>query len=209
MLENNFIRIDPSEIKIEETYKLLIGSILPRPIALVSSMNKNGESNLAPFSFFNGVSSKPPCIMVSIARKSNGDKKDTLLNIEETEEFVINSANKWLIEELVHCAASYPYGVSEMEKAGLTSLPSEVVKPFRVKESAFQMECKLYNKMEIGDGSAGSSTIIVGEIVCFHINNAIYNDGKILLDKYQPVARLAGSNYCSVGEQINIQIPKI
>lgn len=94
--------------------------------------------------------------MISIARKPNGAKKDSLINIEASGQFVVNSVNKWLIEPLVHCGASYPFGVDEMKTVGLTPLPSVHIKPFRVKESALQMECEVYKTVEVGDGSAGS-----------------------------------------------------
>ena len=209
MLSEKYTQVNPKETSVESIYKLLIGAILPRPIAFISTLNKQGQGNLAPFSFFNGVCSNPPCLMVSIARKPNGEKKDSLRNIEETGEFVVNSANEWLIEKLVSCGSTYPYGENEMERVGLNPLASQLVKPPRVKESAFHMECKLYNQMEIGDGTAGSSTIVVGEIVLFHINEAIYKEGKIDLSTYKPMARLGGSNYCEPGVIRNLPIPKI
>jgi flavin reductase (DIM6/NTAB) family NADH-FMN oxidoreductase RutF len=209
MLSENYIKVNPKETGVESIYKLLIGAIVPRPIAFISTLNKKGEANLAPFSFFNGVCSNPPCMMVSIARKPDGNKKDSLINIEETEEFVVNSASEWMIEKVVHCGAKYPYGVNEMKKAGLNSLPSELVKPVRVKESAFQMECVLYNKLEIGDGSVGTSTIVVGEIKLFHINETIYKDGKVDLAAYKPMARVGGPMYCELGKPRKIPIPEL
>lgn len=209
MMSSKYIEVDPKEKAVGSIYKLLIGGILPRPIAVVSSWSKKGDENLAPFSFFNGVCSNPPCIMISIARRPNGQKKDTLINIEETGEFVVNSASSWMLEKVVHTGASYPYGVNELEMAGLTSIPSKKVRPARVRESAFQMECRLHSSLEIGDGSAGSSTIIVGEVILFHINEDIYQDGKINIDNYQPCARLGGATYSRVGETVIIPIPEV
>ncbi len=117
MLSDKIIQIKPEELKTEELYKLLISSIVPRPIALVSTLNSKGQGNLAPFSFFNGVCSNPLSISISIARKPDGGKKDTLINIEETGEFVVNSANLWLHEKLVNCGSTYPYGVNEEKNA--------------------------------------------------------------------------------------------
>lgn len=203
------IQIDPSSAKVSTIYKFLIGGIVPRPIAFLSTISKSGQSNLAPFSFFNAVSSNPPCIVVSIARKSNGEKKDSLVNIEETGQFVINSANEWLIEPLVHSAAEFPYGVNEMEKVGLTPASSIKVKPVRVKESALQLECELYKSVEIGNGEVGSSTLIIGKVVLFHILESAYKDEKILLDHLKPVGRLGGISYQLLGEQFSIPIPKV
>ena len=201
--------LDPSQLSTSEIYKLLIGSIVPRPIAFISTINSSKQGNLAPFSFFNGVCSNPPCIMFSVAHKANGEKKDTLRNIEETEEFVINSSNQWITEALVHCAAEYPYGIDEMQKVGLTPIASTKISPFRVAESAIQMECKLYNKMEIGDGTAGSATIIVGQIVAIHVASNVYSDGKIILEELKPVSRLGGQGYATIGDIYQIPIPKI
>ncbi|MCO6429438.1 MAG: flavin reductase family protein [Deltaproteobacteria bacterium] len=205
----DLISFSPAEKDVASIYKFLIGSVVPRPIAFVSTISKDGVSNLAPFSFFNALSSNPPCVMISISARPGGEYKDTLRNIEETKEFVVNSANRWLLEPLVHCAAEYPYGVSEFEKAGLTAIASEKVKPQRVKESAVQLECELYQTVKIGDGSPGSSTLVIGKIVMFHVLDRIYQDGKINLEELKPIARLGGVNYCSVGEIFGIPIPKV
>ena len=203
------LQINPDSTKVPTLYKLLIGGVIPRPIAFVSTINKAGQGNLAPFSFFNAVSSNPPCVMISVARKPSGEKKDSLLNIEETGEFVVNSANQWLLEPLVHCAAEYPYGVNEMEQVGLTSVPSVKVKPPRVKESAFQLECEVYKTVEIGDGSPGSSTVIFGRVVLFHILESAYKDEKVLVDVLKPIARLGGISYSGLGDQFSIPVPKL
>ncbi len=166
---DKMVSCDISQLSPQDAYKLLIGSIVPRPIALISTINSEGKGNLAPFSFFNGVSSKPLCIMVSITRKADGSKKDSLLNIEATGEFVVNTVAEWMIEPVNYCAGEYPYGVNEMEKVGLTPLISEVVKPNRVKESPIHLECKVHKMVEIGDG-AGGSTVIIGEVLRVHVH---------------------------------------
>ncbi len=199
--------IDPNTLPTAEMYKLLIGSIVPRPIALVSSLSANGLGNLAPFSFFNALSSNPPCLMISIGRKKTGEKKDTLRNIEETGEFVVNSSNEWLLHKLVHSAAEYPYGIDEMQKVGLNPLPSVKIRPPRVAEAAVQFECTTYDTVEIGDGSAGSATVIIGRIVYVHVAENIYHEGKILLEPYKPIGRLGGQGYTTIGEISHIPIP--
>lgn len=146
------LSIDPEEQSARSNYKLLIGSIVPRPIAFVSTISSAGVVNLSPFSFFSGVCSDPLTIMISVASAAGREEKDTLRNIVETGEFVVNSANQWLIEPLVHTAGEFAPEVNEMELVGLSALDSTKVKPPRVKESAIQFECQLYDKMQIGDG---------------------------------------------------------
>lgn len=201
--------LDPEKIPPADMYKLMIGAIVPRPIAFVSTASEKGQVNLAPFSFFTGVSSNPPCLVISVARRSDGEKKDTLKNIEETEEFVVNTASEWLVEPLVHCAADYPYGVDEMATVGLTPLPSVKVKPPRVKEAAVQFECKSVGTLEIGEGAAGSATLVVGHIVLAHIDSALYKDGKVDTTGLKPVARLGGPTYSLLGTTFDIPIPKV
>lgn len=189
------ITLDPHTLGQRATYKFLIGAIVPRPIAFISTLSPEGVGNLAPFSFFNGVSSNPPAIMVAITRKKNGEKKDTLRNIEATGEFVINSVSQWMVGPMNQCSAEYPYGVDEMKKVGLTPLASVSVKPPRVREASIQMECRLYKTLEVGDGSEGSSTIVVGTLAVVHVDSRAYVDGKILIESLEPVARLGGTSY--------------
>lgn len=205
----DMVELDPAELKALDRYKLLIGSIIPRPIAFVSTINRSGVGNLAPFSFFNGVSSNPPCIMFSIAAKPDGGKKDTLINIEETREFVVNSSSTWLAEPLVHSAANFPYGVDEMQKVGLTPIPSKRIKPMRVKEAAVHLECKLYNSLQVGDGSPGSATIVIGEVVFFHVHAKAYKDGKIIFEELKPLARLGGHGYAEVCKSFELAVPQL
>ena len=202
------VNCDLSRLSQPEIYKLLIGSVVPRPIAFVSSCNLKGEGNLAPFSFFNAVSSNPPCIIVSITRKSDGSKKDTLLNIEETGEFVVNTVAEWMVEPMNQCSAQYPYGVNEMETVGLTGIASMDVKPKRVKESPVHMECKLEQKVEIGNGEAGSATLIIGRVIRMHIHETAFSQGRILLEEIRPISRLAGMNYGLTPDTFEIARPE-
>lgn len=190
-------------------YKLLIGAIVPRPIALVSTMDEAGVVNLAPFSFFNGVSSVPPCLVLSVTRRPNGAKKDTLLNIEKSGQFVVNTVADWMAEPMNHCSAEYPNGVSEMEKAGFTPIASVKVRPPRVKESPVHMECELHKLVEIGNGEVGSAVIIVGKILMMHIHAPAYENGKIKLEEIAPLSRLSGLNYGRTREIFELPRPKI
>ena len=205
----DMLSLDPSKLDLTATYKLMVGGVLPRPIAFVTTLNANASVNLAPFSYFNAVSSNPPAIMFAIARKPNGDKKDTLLNIERTGEFVVNSVSEWMAHPMNHCSAEYPYGVSELEKVGLTSLASDVVAPPRVKESPFHMECKVYSSLNVGHGDAGSSTVIIGEVVRFHIHKPAYLNGRIVVDEMKPLSRLGGFAYGTLGDIFEIPRPSI
>lgn len=206
---DQMVGIDPDQIKTADRYKLLIGSIVPRPIALVATQNSAGQVNLAPFSFFNGVCSNPPCVTISIARKADGSKKDTLRNIEETKQFVVNTSSSWLTEPLVHSAGEFPYGTDEMALTGLTPIASLKVAPPRVKEAAIHFECALYKLVEIGDGSAGSATLVIGQIVYFHIHAAAYKEGKIDWQALAPLARLGGRSYTQVDNEFERAIPDL
>jgi flavin reductase (DIM6/NTAB) family NADH-FMN oxidoreductase RutF len=201
------VTCDISKITPQEAYKLLIGSVVPRPIAFISTVSAEGKGNLAPFSFFNGVSSKPLCIMVSITRRADGSKKDTLLNIEATGEFVVNTVAEWMIEPANMCAAEYPYGTDEMEKVGLTGIPSDIVKAKRVKESPIHLECKVHKLVEIGEG-AGGSTIVVGEILLAHVHEQAYQNGRIVFEEIKPISRLAGDFYGLPPETFELKRPR-
>ena len=200
---DQWTRVIPSSLETIDLYKLLIGIVVPRPIAFVSTMSKDGQPNLAPFSFFNGVSTSPLTCSISVTCRRDGSPKDTAQNILETGEFVINSVNRWMVEAAHYCSAEFPHGVNEFEKAGLTGLPSESIKPHRVKESAVQLECKLYNSMQVGQGK-GSSTLIVGEVVQAHIAQKIFKEGKIDPEGYEPIARMAGAGYTLLGDSFDL-----
>jgi len=209
MVKKSMIEVRTSELKPTDIYKLMIGSIIPRPIAWVSTQNKNGVGNCAPFSFFNGVSSHPPCLSISITRNSKGEKKDTLKNIEETKVFCVNLVHKALCEPMNQTSAEYPYGVDEAQAIGLTTLPCTQISAPRIQESLLQMECSLYKAISIGDGSIGSATLVLGEILCFHFHESIYQNGKIDPVKLAPIARLAGTSYSELGKVFSLLRPKI
>ena len=187
---------DPAEHPFSETHKLMIGSIVPRPIALVSTTSNNGINNLAPFSYFNGVCSKPPTIMFAPARRGwDGNEKDTLINIRATKEFSINIVSEDIGEKMVKCSTDYEKGVDEYSKSGLSPLPSKKIKPPIVSESRISLECILNQIVQIGKEDAGSGFIVIGTIVLFHIDDEVYDNGRIILDKLQPLGRVAGNGY--------------
>jgi flavin reductase (DIM6/NTAB) family NADH-FMN oxidoreductase RutF len=199
------ISIEIAKLDQLSIYKLLTGSIVPRPIAFITTLNSNGTINAAPFSFFNGVASNPPSLMVSISYKRDGSKKDTLLNIERQGEFVVNTVSEWLAQPMNQAAAAYPYGVSELSAVGLSALDSLVVKPPRIKESPIHFECKLLEITRIGGEQSGASSVVFGQIVQCHIHKAAYLDGQIIPEQIKPLARLGGASYSNLGDVFDIK----
>ncbi len=191
--------LDPKDLTFKENYKLMIGSIVPRPIAFVSTVSRDGIFNLAPFSFFNGVCSNPPTVVFAPVRRSHDlQPKDTLVNIRETGDFVINIPGEEIITQLVETAREFLPQVDEFEETGLTPIPSLQVRAPRVKEAKINFECTLNQIIEIGDGSAGSGFLVLGTIVKYHIADHIYDNGRISLEAFNPVGRLAGNGYCRI-----------
>ncbi len=199
-----------SELSQATKYRFLVNFVTPRPIAVVSTINNQGQGNLAPFSFFNAVASNPPTVMFSIGWDENGNKKDTLNNIEQVGEFVVNFASAAIINKVVECAAKYPYGTDEMVAVGLTPNPSTIVKPRRISESPLQLECKVTKLIEIGDrNTVGATVVVFGEVLMAHII-----EEAMLADKINPkaldlVGRLGGISYTKLGEILNIPIPQL
>ena len=196
---------DPADHPFQDTHKLMIGSIVPRPIAFVSTISSDGKHNVAPFSYFNGVCSKPPTIMFAPARRGwDGEEKDTLINIRETNEFVVNIVSESFGKQMVMCSTDFKADVNEFDVSGLTAVESQKITPHRVGESKISFECTLNQIVEIGDGSAGSGFLVIGTIVLFHIDDDIYDNGRILIDKLEPLGRLAGNLYTRTTDILKI-----
>ncbi len=201
------MQIDPNTTSQKNIYKILTGTVIPRPIGWISSISEDGKLNLAPFSFFNAVGEDPPHIMFSTVR-TNNTNKDTLNNVLATKQFVVNLATEELTEAMNDTSAPLPPGENEFEYAKLTPVPSMLVKPPRVKESPVNFECELVHHYSLEGHKNGGATIMIGRIVMFHIDDAILiDDYKINMDAYKPVARLAGSNYAGLGEIFSIKRP--
>ena len=197
---------DPAELPFQETHKLMIGSIVPRPIALVSTTSEDGVNNIAPFSYFNGVCSNPPTIMFAPARRGwDGSEKDTLVNIRDTKEFVVNIVSESFAEQMVQCSTDYKNDIDEFTISGLNPLPSEKIISPRLKESKISFECKLNQIVEIGDDRAGSGFVVIGTVILFHIDDSIIIDGKIDIEKLNPIGRLAGNWYTRPTDKFRIQ----
>jgi flavin reductase (DIM6/NTAB) family NADH-FMN oxidoreductase RutF len=196
--------IDPATTPRPEVYSLMIRCIAPRPIAWVSSMSREGMLNLAPFSFFNGVSSSPPALLFVTSRHDDGRKKDTLLNVEATKQFVVNVVPDSLAEAMNITATDYPHGISEFEKAGLTAARSERVAPPRLKESPVNFECELHDTMHVGADGAGGGTIVVGRILLIHVDESILTNGKVDYDLFHPLGRLGGMDYARTRDRFTM-----
>jgi len=193
--------INPSELPHNEVYKLMIGSIVPRPIAWVSTIDENGLPNLAPFSFFTAVCSKPPTVVFCPGvRGTDSGQKDTLHNIRTTGEFVINFVTEPLAEQMNITATELPAHVNEFERAGLTPQASLLVRPPRVAESPIHYECKLREIVVISD-EPGGGNLVIGTVVHMHYDELVWREGNhIDLVAYQAIGRLAGAGYCRVND---------
>ncbi|WP_396184100.1 flavin reductase family protein [Flavobacterium sp.] len=186
-------------------YKLLTGIIIPRPIGWISTIDGNGISNLAPFSYFNMVSSDPPCVMFS-TRRDNNKNKDTLNNVLQNGQFVVNLVTLDVVEQMNATSEAVDAIVDEFELANLTPIDSTSIKPKRVKESPIHLECEMIHHYFIDNNEGGGACIVIGKIKTIHIDDTILmENNRINLDVYKPVARLAGSNYSTLGELFSIK----
>lgn len=194
------MEFNPEHLDQKAIYKLLTGAVIPRPIGWISTISEDGIPNLAPFSFFNVVGDDPPHTMFSTAH-SNQHKKDTLNNVLQTGQFVVNMVTEEIVEAMNTTAQTVHSDVDEFELAGLTPLPSTKIKPPRVKESPISFECELVHHYSLENHKFGGATIVVGRIIMFHFDDdVLLDDYKINLDNYKPVSRLAGANYSKLGE---------
>lgn len=200
--------IDPLTQTERENYKLLTGSIIPRPVAFVTTLSEEGTINGAPFSYFNIVTADPPMISISVQRK-NGLPKDTARNAMYQKEFVVHITDEENVEKINQTAESLPPSESEIEKAGLTVAPSEVIRVPGVREAKFRMECVLEAAYPLGGTeSAPSCDLIIGRVVRFHVAESIIDHGRIDADELQPVSRLAGSHYSKLGQLFSLERPE-
>ncbi|QOS99162.1 flavin reductase family protein [Brevibacterium sp. JNUCC-42] len=190
-----------SDLERQEKYKLLIGGIIPRPIAWVTSHNQSGLVNAAPFSYFNVACIDPMMISISVSRKPGQVMKDTARNISEIGEFVINMVDVHNVAFVNETSADFPADQSEVEALKLDVLPSKAVKVPRLALSRIHFECKLHQIVTLGEPAA--SDLIIGEVVHVHIDDDIYFSGKIDADKFAPVSRLAGHTYATLGDMFD------
>ncbi len=198
--------IDPTQQDMVANYKLLIGSVLPRPIAFVSTVNDAGIANLAPFSFFTAVVPQPPTVCFAPLRKfSDGREKDTLENIRATKEFVINVVTGANVELANETAAEFAPDINEFDAVGFTAVDSHVVGVPRVGESPINLECKLVQIVPLGVEGAGGGALVIGEVVCFHVADRLLEEGRIDTGALDPIGRLAGSEFTSLGRRFSLE----
>ena len=194
--------IDPSELDSVSVYKLLAGAVVPRPIAWVSTRSQEGVLNLAPFSFFTVASRQPPMLAISIGPRTDGEEyaKDTLTNIRETKEFVINMVSIELANAMHETAINHPPEVDEFTRSGVTPAESEIIKTPRVAESKISMECTVEQILELG-----SDHLVIGQLHRYHVEDDLINNGRINPEKLDPLARMAG-NFCKIGSLFELPI---
>jgi flavin reductase (DIM6/NTAB) family NADH-FMN oxidoreductase RutF len=200
--------IRPDKINATELYKILTGCVLPRPIAWVSSVSINKIVNLAPFSFFNVVSVKPPVLGFSPLVDEIRKDKDTLVNIRDTGEFVINIVSHKLAERMNQTSAAYANNIDEFDCAGLKPVASETVRPPGVAESLVRFECRLRQLISFGSEPYAGS-LILGNVCHIHLHENLYNDGKIDADRLDAIGRLAGNFYTTTRDRFAIARPVV
>ncbi|MFC5531159.1 flavin reductase family protein [Cohnella yongneupensis] len=200
--------IDPANLSDRDNYKLLIGSVIPRPIAFVTTLSSDGVVNAAPFSYFNIVSSNPPLLSIAVQRK-NGVQKDTARNAIATGQLVIHISDETYIAQINETAANLPPDESEVTLAGLKLAASEKVAVPGIAEARIRMECVLEQVIPLGGKDDGhpSTDLLIARVVHYHFDQAVYNNGYIDADALKPVSRLAGNTYAKLGEQFEIVRP--
>jgi flavin reductase (DIM6/NTAB) family NADH-FMN oxidoreductase RutF len=199
------MKIDPAAISPDAAYFWQVATIVPRPIAWVSTLNDDGSANLAPFSFFTGASAEPPLCIICVARTKTHVKKDTWRNIERSGEYVIHVVPDRLVAEMNLTSKDYPYGTDEFAMAGLAKAASEKVAPPRIAEAPVAMECRLHQIVEVG---RPGTAVIIGEIVLWHVRDEVLVGGRVDMGLLDPVGRLAGAMYTRTRDRFNLTRPK-
>jgi flavin reductase (DIM6/NTAB) family NADH-FMN oxidoreductase RutF len=204
------VKVDPRTLSADAAYFWQIATIVPRPIAWTSTLNEDGSANLAPFSFFTGVSSDPPTCLICVSRKKkqpDGTRapKDTWRNIARTGEYVIHVVNDALALQMNATSREFPYGTDEFAAAGVTKAPSERVAPPRIAEAPVAMECRLDRIVEVG--RAGTA-VIIGEILLWHVQDELLVEGRLDMGRLDAVGRLGGPHYARTRDRFDMTRPK-
>lgn len=199
--------VDPASTDYLNSYKLLIGSVVPRPIAFVSTVSPEGVFNVAPFSFFTVASSNPPVLVFTVGNRPTPDpRKDTLRNITTAREFVVNIVSEEFGEKMNLTSGDYPPDVDEFQLSGLTPIPSDLVKPPRVAESHVNMECRLLYTIAMS-GLINGGNLVLGEVVRFHIDDALTSNFRIDPDKLRAIGRMGGNTYIRTRDRFDMIRP--
>ena len=199
--------LDLSQLPPRDAYRWMVNAITPRPIAWVSTISAAGKTNLAPFSFFQGVCAKPPTVIFCGANDRTGKKKDSVINVHAVPEFVVNLVPYALRESMNLTAATLPYGESEFEKFNIPAAAAQKVRPLRVADAPIAFECKLDRVVELGDGPLGSS-VVFGTILCMHVSESVLNDdGAIDPVKLDTIGRMGGDFYTRTTELFSMKRP--
>jgi len=199
--------VDPASTDYLNVYKLLIGAVVPRPIAFVSTVSPEGAFNLAPFSFFTVASSHPPVLVFTVGNRARPDpRKDTLRNITTAGEFVVNVVSEEFAEKMNLCSGDYPPDVDEFEVSGLTPVASDLVKAPRVAESHVNMECRLLYTISMSALINGGN-LVLGEVIRFHIDDAMFHNYRIDPDKLRAIGRMGGPSYTRTADRFNMIRP--
>ena len=202
------LTIHPKEIPTAKLHGYLLSAVAPRPIALASTIDKNGNANLSPFSFFNVFSANPPILIFSPARRvRNNTTKHTLENVHQVKEVVINVVNYNIVHQMSLSSTEYAQGVNEFKKAGFTMLKSDEVKPFRVAESPVQFECKVKEIVALGN-EGGAGNLVICEVVKLHIDEAVLDDNQVINQKKLDLVARAGGSYYTRAKNGFFEIPK-
>lgn len=199
--------IDVKKTPVVDVYHLLTGIVTPRPIAWVTTVDTQGVVNLAPFSFFNTFGANPPVVVFSPTLRRDGSKKDTLLNIESSGEFVVNASVASLAEKVNLSSKEIPTGQSEIDLTGLHTTPSQFVKPPRITESPAALECKVLQIVNVGQGPIAAN-LVIGEVLAIHIDDRVLDENKrVDPRKIQTIARLGGDYYCHTSDLFELKRP--
>jgi flavin reductase (DIM6/NTAB) family NADH-FMN oxidoreductase RutF len=199
------LQLDFATLQPKERYKLLIGLVVPRPIALVTTLSPEGVVNAAPFSFFNVFAEDPALVVIGVERRDAGLRKDTAANVAEAGEFVVNLVDEATVEAMNRCAADFPPEASELDFAGYTAAPSLLLRTPRLAESPAALECRHWRTIEVRNGRE----LIIGEVVAAHARDGLVDRDRLHVDHqaYRPVGRLAGNDYCRTRDTFGL--PKV
>ena len=199
------MHFDVEAIPANEAYKLLVSTVVPRPIALATTVDANGRVNAAPFSFFNVFSEDPAMVVLGFSHKPKGDHKDTLRNIRKTEAFVVNMVDHRVIDAMHICSSDVPSDESEIDYAGVTLAPSRLIGVQRIAQAPVSLECQLFQLTNLGP----RRTLVLGEVLCVHVLDEIIDPEtrRVIPERYSPIARLYGDHYAWLGERYTKAIP--